>query len=233
MDLAPIVSTALGIVFILQIIIIIQVSSLMRRVKSGKPDFPTSKPFIKDRSIKGGMKKGKEYKKAKRPQETKIQSPVSSVEKSLRDINLRLKNAERDQEKARKKLSVPESKGPRKKPFREGPRKPIQRREGGSKKPNIREKTSFKPRQERAPDTFQSPPPVKKEAPQDLIIQTPAPVSQSEISPEQGFGRGSKITVKRRNLENGKTEEKIPDGQPSAVDVIETETEQNISFGRR
>ena len=226
MDYAPIVTTALGVVFILQIILIIQVSSLIKRMKGRKPEIPAAKPFRKDRSRQEGQK-------IKRQQTVESKAPASSVEKSLRDINLRLKNAERDQERARKRLSTADTRSFKKKPAKEGIKKSIKRREGGRKKPNIREKTSFKPRQERAPDTFQSPPPVKKEAPQDLIIQTPAPVSQSEISPEQGFGRGSKITVERRNLENGKTEEKIPDGQPSAVDVIETETEQNISFGRR
>ena len=227
MDLASVVSTALGIVFILQIIIIIQVSSLMKRVKGGKPDFSTSNPIKRDRSIKEG-------KKFKRPQETKTQAPVSSVDKSLRDINLRLKNAERDQEKARKKLSVPGPRGPRKKPGREGPGRSIKRRDGGRKNQNYRERPAASTRDKKTFDTLKPPPSIKKEeAPQELTKPTPVPVPQSESSSEQGFGRGSKVTVKRRNLENGKNEEKSPDEKPSAVDVTEAEKEQNISFGRR
>jgi hypothetical protein len=226
MDLASVVSTALGIVFILQIIIIIQVSSLMKRIKSGKPDFPTAKPFKKERNIKEG-------KKAKRPQEPEKQAPVTSVEKSLRDINLRLKNAERDQERARKKLSVPDSRGPRKKPGRDGQRRSIKRREGGRKNQNYRERPAARTHDKKTSDTFKPSPPIKEETPQELIKQTPAPVSQSNSSSEQGFGRGSKVTVKRRTLENGKNGEKSPDEKPSAVEVTKTEKEQDISFGRR
>lgn len=226
MDLAPVVSTALGIVFILQIIIIIQVSSLMKRVKGGKPDFPVSKPFKKDHSIKEGRKD-------KRPQETETQAPVSSVDKSLRDINLRLKNAERDQERARRKLSAHDSRGPGKKGGREGQRRSIKRRDGGRKNQNFREKPAPRIHDKKPSDTFQPPPSIKEEAPQEQTKQASAPVLQNDSSPDQGFGRGSKIIVKRRTLENGKTEEKISDEKPSAIEVNETEKEQNISFGRR
>lgn len=226
MDFAPIVSTALGIVFILQIIIIVQVSSLIKRFKSGETDIPTSRPVKTNRSLKEG-------KRDKRSQETETQAPVSSVEKSLRDINLRLKNAERDQERARKKLSVSDSRGPRKKPGRDRQRKPIKRRESGRKNQNFRGKPASSTRDEKTSNTVQPSPSKKEEAPQDQVKQTPTPVIQSDSSSELGFGRGNKITVKRRTLENEKPEEKSPDEQPSTGEVTESEKEQNISFGRR
>lgn len=237
MDYAPIVTTALGVVFILQIILIIQVSSLIRRMKGRKPEIPATKPFRKDRSRQEG-------KKIKRQQTVESKAPASSVEKSLRDINLRLKNAERDQERARKRLSTTDTRSFKKKPAKEGIQKSIKRREGGRKKPNFREKSSFKPRQERAPDTFQSPPPVKKEAPVELKKQAPIPAPQEVISTEPSFGRGSKVTVKRRSLDDEKAEPKISGENAGAIveneaqkdlAVVEPEVQkdQDVSFGRR
>lgn len=226
MDYAPIVTTALGVVFILQIILIIQVSSLIKRMKGRKPEIPAAKPFRKDRSRQEGQK-------IKRQQTVELKAPASSVEKSLRDINLRLKNAERDQERARKRLSTTDTRSFKKKPAKEGIKKSIKRREGGREKPNFREKSSFKPRQERAPDTIQSPPPVKKEAPLELKKQAPIPTSQDASSSEQSFGRGSKVTVKRRSLDEEKAEPKISGENAGAVDETEAQKEQNISFGRR
>ena len=225
MDYAPIVTTALGVVFILQVILIIQVGSLIKRMKGRRPEIPSPRPF-KER-------KKQEGRKTRRQQTVESQAPASSIDKSLRDINLRLKNAERDQERARKKLSSGDTRSFKRKPDKEGHKTAIKRRESGRKKQGPRDKSSFKPREEKKPDTFRSSPPIKKEAPVDLKKQAPIPTSQDVSSPEQSFGRGSKVTVKRRSLDDEKAEQKISGESAGAADETEAQKEQNISFGRR
>ncbi len=105
MDLAPIVLTALTV--ILQVILIIQVIDLKKKKKDDtiqeRPAFSEQKDIRRERETDNRFAR-------KPPHEQKIKpSPVQPqafdhVERSLRDINLRLKNAEKDQEKERKRI---------------------------------------------------------------------------------------------------------------------------------
>jgi hypothetical protein len=119
MDLAPIVITALAIIIILQVISMILIVKGKRAVV--KPESTVVAPVVVD--DRDFRKKRDENRFVKRPQNdqrprqftppppTPLSPPtppsppqVDPMEKSLRDINLRLKNAERDQESARKKI---------------------------------------------------------------------------------------------------------------------------------
>jgi hypothetical protein len=108
MDVATVVITASFIIVVLQVItlyILFNTRSRMHQGSSVAAPIHDTQDFRKRR--------GEDTKFIKRPeqeQRPKMHVPpqqpqeVDHVEKTLRDINLRLKNAERDQEKARKKI---------------------------------------------------------------------------------------------------------------------------------
>ena len=108
MDLAPIVITASAIIIILQVVSIILIVGNRKTVV--KPEAAGVNPVNNDN--RDFRKRRDENRFNKRPvidqrprPFTPPQPPaVDHVEKSLRDINLKLKNAERDQENARKKI---------------------------------------------------------------------------------------------------------------------------------
>jgi hypothetical protein len=110
MDLAPIVITASAIIIILQVISIVLIIGSRKTVV--KPEAAGVNPVNNDN--RDFRKRRDENRFNKRPPIDQRQRPftpppqqpqaVDTVEKSLRDINLRLKNAERDQESARRKI---------------------------------------------------------------------------------------------------------------------------------
>lgn len=232
MDLAPLVLTALGIVFIIQILIIIQIiriNALLGNLRGSKSEFSSQKSSKKDRSFRRDTKVNKKQAAESRP---KTQAPVSSVEKSLRDINLRLKNAERDQERARKKLSVSDSRGSGKRSDRERGKKPIKRR-GQQKGQKFQKKAPPKHQKVKTRTPVSPPPSTSEEVSLDSLKPAQLSVSDAKVinSPEENFGRGSKVIVKRRSLSNSK--ENGSDERPAEVNGSETSEEQKISFGRR
>jgi len=108
MELATTVLIASSVVvLILQIITIAMVVGLKNKVKGLAEEKPAPS--------QGGERhdrRDQDFRRNRRPQEQRpgnkpqVTSPVADpVEKSLRDINLRLKNAERDQEFARKRMN--------------------------------------------------------------------------------------------------------------------------------
>jgi hypothetical protein len=108
MDLAPIVITALAIIIILQIISIILMVKGKKAVVKPEPAgiVPVSndnRDFRKKRED-NRFNKRPVIDQRERPFVPPQPQPVDHVEKSLRDINLKLKNAERDQESARRKI---------------------------------------------------------------------------------------------------------------------------------
>lgn len=114
MDLAPLVLTALGIIFVLQLITIISVMRIKNAISShshdSKPNEPMAeKEFRRDRF----QKENRKPQFTEGHQKPAQQGPVTSVDKSLRDINLRLKNAERDQEKVRQRIGGNQEQGNR------------------------------------------------------------------------------------------------------------------------
>jgi hypothetical protein len=112
MDLATIVITASAIIIILQTVLIVLFVTSRRIVP--KPEAPGVAPVTGDN--RDFRKRRDENRFNRRPPVDQRQKPVPApaaapsaqpvdhMEKSLRDINLRLKNAERDQENARKKI---------------------------------------------------------------------------------------------------------------------------------
>jgi hypothetical protein len=106
-DVASIVITAFTITIVLQIVLIVLVLDLR---KKRKIETPQEKPAVTEQ---GDFRKQKEWENRfarKTPHEHKTKSApmqgqnIDQVERSLRDINLRLKNAEKDQEKERRRI---------------------------------------------------------------------------------------------------------------------------------
>jgi hypothetical protein len=111
MDVATIVITASSIIIILQVVSIILIAKNKKNVVE-KVEVPLAQPTQTTYEQKDFRKRREDNRFNRRPpveQKPKPAAPqqpqaVDYVEKSLRDINLRLKNAERDQENARKKI---------------------------------------------------------------------------------------------------------------------------------
>lgn len=248
----PLVLTALFLLLILQIITLIRVERVNARVFQKQN---TNKNVSAHKSSKKEFNTINKRKDKKQPsrQRSKEKPPVSSVDKSLRDINLRLKNAERDQEKARRRLNENNGKGSGKKSKYNKPKKNNKNRNEISRdKRNFsRDKVSSG---SPVVENEASPPPAPQkplETPpiQDKVVSVPDN-GNSNVS-EPSFGRGNKITVKRRTL--NKPSEETPDKQPvlteenlqttqdsviseppSDSQEVKTDTEdQKISFGRR
>jgi hypothetical protein len=123
MDQATLVLSAL-IICILQVITLVMVLSIARKLRTPESSSPSyhGAPPEKERRDEAPHDRRPQQKKplppiarAKTPP-PQTQQPVASVDKTLRDINLRLKNAERNQERVRKQ-------------FNDGPRDPNSPRE--------------------------------------------------------------------------------------------------------
>jgi hypothetical protein len=111
MDVATVVITASFVIVVLQVITLVILFNTRTRMSQG-----ASAPAHVHDGQDFRRRRGEDTKFIKRPeQEQQRQRPhvppqqqppqeVDHVEKSLRDINLRLKNAERDQERARKRM---------------------------------------------------------------------------------------------------------------------------------
>lgn len=108
MDLAPIVITASAIIIILQVVSIILIVGNRKTVV--KPEPTGVNPVNNDNRDFRKRRDDNRFNKRpvidQRPRPFTPPQPqaVDHVEKSLRDINLKLKNAERDQENARRKI---------------------------------------------------------------------------------------------------------------------------------
>lgn len=109
MALAPIVITTSVLTIILQIILIILVLDTKKKTNSDpkeKPLAPDIREARKPREQENRFA-GRRPPLDQRPKPSPVIAPVQNtdpVERSLRDINLRLKNAERDQEKERRRI---------------------------------------------------------------------------------------------------------------------------------
>jgi hypothetical protein len=227
---APLVATAFAIVIILQIVILLQIrriSSSKKEVKEAVPQFSEQKVMRRDYPVK-------EDRKEKQDSLQKTHQPVSTVEKSLRDINLRLKNAERDQENARKKMNEKDFRNPGRRPHHDKGKSFQRNRDGDNhdrtRGTQERQRPGFNPQAENNPPVPRPSPVDVSSRPkqEELIIQMPLPrpsppeiplqpkqeelIIQTPVQVEELFGRGSKITVKRRSLD-----------KPEENDGIETE----------
>jgi hypothetical protein len=120
-DLAPIVITASIVIVVLQIFLIKLILDMKKEkpepISPEKPAFPDQRDFKRQRETENRFVKKSfpEHKTKPLPVQHQNQN-TDHVERSLRDINLRLKNAEKDQEKERKRIkdSISHSSSPRK-----------------------------------------------------------------------------------------------------------------------
>ena len=196
---------------------------------------------------------------ASAPAQQNSQVTIDPVEKSLRDINLKLKNAEREQESARKKINDYNGKEGR-------PQRPERSGSGGANRKNNRDrnfnrgeqrKDNWQERQNRtdsaeqlseapagAPE-FQNEnlhPAVMQPA-VETVVSVPESAPQSahtdtETASEGDFEHGRKFVAKRRHLqENGASETETPASEAAAETSAAAESAQESSaemkFGRR
>lgn len=276
---APLVATAFAIVIILQIVILLQV----RRISSPKKEVKEVVPQSSEQKFMRRDYPVKEDRKEKQDSLQKPHQPVSTVEKSLRDINLRLKNAERDQENARKRMNEKDFRNSGRRSHHDKGKRFQRNRDGNNNDRNRgaqeRQRPGFNPQAENNP--FVPRPSVADVVPQpkqeELKIQMPVPQPsvadrplqprqeevkiQTPVQAEELFGRGSKITVKRRSLDKPEEDTGIETEQAAErsevnkpvlemdlvsdqVKTVPNETtgtgeqkldseEQKISFGRR
>lgn len=156
--------------------------------------------------------------------------PVNSVDKSLRDINLRLKNAERDQEKARQNLNKNQGSAHHKKSNRDFMKKNIKRRNDfkhDSQKKSLSdspESDLIKNKSTSSPELLVATSSVSKE---NKLKQRDNEVDLVKANTEQE----SKIIVKRRHL--GTQKDDIPSEQTMNNDKSDIQMENKIRFGRR
>jgi hypothetical protein len=105
MDLATIVITAIVLVF--QIVLIALVIDTRKKISKNEPEEKIAPADTRDmripKEVDNRFNKRPATEHRSRPP-VQAQQNVDHVERSLRDINLRLKNAEKDQEKERKRI---------------------------------------------------------------------------------------------------------------------------------
>jgi hypothetical protein len=109
MDSATLVLTALiAIVIVLQIALMVMVSNLKKSKKeealSERPASGEQRDFRRQREQDNRFQRRPPNDNRPKPAQAPAQQNGDQVERSLRDINLRLKNAEKDQEKERQRI---------------------------------------------------------------------------------------------------------------------------------
>ena len=273
MELQQITLAAVLAVLILQLITILLIAG---RKKAGRDPGDLKRPGGDNRGERkdgdprrgnsGGRKPGDNRgggnrpQQQNRPQQNQPAAVIDPMEKSLRDINLRLKNAEREQENARKKFQEGGSSGGREgRDYRDG-RPPHQRgdrndrggggnRSGGGggqrdfNRDRPRDSRPEKPyRNEQESPAFSSAG-VDTEQPVNPPAAPDMAVNDIGVSEDQ-LQHGRKFTAKRRQLpsdtapEANVPENDTPQFTESAPDVQDVQTElqsegTDIQFGRR
>lgn len=236
----------LAVVFLLQIIILVKLNKVgatvaqLKERKSSRQDDRSAKGFNNKRgkdSIRKGNSTTSKRKSNKNTQNENTPS-VSSVDKSLRDINLKLKNAEKDQEKARKKIS--EGNGPNKRNNHDSSKVKKNDDNGNSKKSNRNNDTRRSNRpNNNSSDNNKAEPKTDPVSTVKSEPTTPPPAKEEPVSVEKKstpeFGRGKPATLKRRSLEDSDsaTNETSSAQDNSSENNLENNSTQAISFGRR
>ncbi len=211
------------------------------------------KPLASDHKPQSNFKNMKQFSGSN----SQTKRPITTIDKSLRDINIRLKNAERDQEYTRKKLYKGNSKVSRKKQDREKQRRSIKSRQENSKG----NRRNFKNKSSESVPRFRDGAPAPKDSLRGKEVSNASeksvPVNGGKDTGnfEEDFGRGHKITLKRRSLNDeknisenntpavnernesgmeGAAEEKIQK-EPvyQNIDSTEISGDQDVNFGRR
>jgi hypothetical protein len=236
MDSASIVYTALGILFIMQCITLAAVISIKRTEEKGQEKRDTAGPAPFPRDRERDQRDRERERRGPRPDNRPQQhgQPVpqpstSSVDKSLREINLRLRNAERDQERARRHIDQSGNLGNsqqrqenrfrdkqlfnRRRDSRDNREQRGNRDQRNNRDNWQRNRDREQPRQHEARPEPRSQAPQPASPPQDApappVAQqnpSPAPAPKVEaVAPvvQENLEHGRKITVRRRVLPNG------------------------------
>jgi len=179
MDLATIVILSSAIIIILQIIAIALIvkgkkpAALPEPVAVPAPAAGDNRDFRKRRDENQFNRRPAQDSRPRQPSTPEPQ-PVDHVEKSLRDINLRLKNAERDQENARKKIKdvVASPQNPQRRPDQNNNR-PRGRDDDFRRRDNNRDRNNNRPQGGQFRDRNRNP---ETDRPQmDQPVQSPLP----------------------------------------------------------
>ncbi len=241
MESAALVLTA-AIVVVLQIITIALVLSLK---KKGKVVSNTRADASRNNQRNDNRGNNNSRRNSNRPQDNRSRGrqprqstaqAADPMEKSLRDINLKLKNAERDQESTRRKMQGKNSRDDRSaNPKNRRDDNRFSKKGGGNRpnKPNRQKEDENNPADEVKKNGVSEPvtetKPVNNTAPQP---SNPSVSATDSGSNEGNLQHGRKFAVKRRALsgeEQGGSAEKKDSDVKESMDTQETE----IRFGRR
>ncbi|MFP4014348.1 MAG: hypothetical protein ACLFVQ_09710 [Chitinispirillaceae bacterium] len=242
MESAALVLTASTIVVILQIITIALVLSNKkqnrRNTKENRPNTHSGHQRAEKRDNRRNSRKPNQDNRS-RPNQQKESASIDPVEKSLRDINLKLKNAERDQEHARRKMQEnPSDNGEKRndRNDRRGNRRNNNRRDRKNNNQDRRNRDSRSngntPEASEKPSDFR----VKNEvSPKVAEPAANAKPDTPELIPndlgvsEENLQHGRKFAVKRRQL----SEENSNKGSESIEDVISKDDKIEVEFDSR
>lgn len=221
-EVATLVLTASAITLVLQIVSIALIVDTRKKLKNEpeleRPAAPEVSEVKKQREAENRFARKPQQEQRNRPAPAQPQN-VDQVERSLRDINLRLKNAERDQEKERKRIkdTIAPS-GPGQGPRKFDQQKPRERDEGFRR--NDRQRHDFHqnrnpdaPRQQRDDrniprNSFEVKEPAAP-APQPPVVAAkpipPAPIAAAvQVSPEPVFETTAASMEQKENLQHGR-----------------------------
>lgn len=222
-ELAPIVLTASVLMIVLQIILIILVLDKKKKSKvitEEKPVHHEIKDPRKPRENENRFTRRPPQEQRVKPAPAPTQNP-DPMERSLRDINLRLKNAERDQEKERRRIKDTMGNGPQQK--RGDFSRPRDRNDGFRR--NERPRQDFQQRQPSEPPK----PIVREEMPIKPAHVLAAPVDeQKEIKPI--------VTVIPANTPSPIAPVELkakPSESAFEIEPIEIENPENLQHGRK
>jgi hypothetical protein len=242
MELSIIAIIAAAVVLLLQIVSLAQIAGIRKLIRLQQRDSRPMPPQQTDRFDK----RGQDFRRHERrpfpdqrpqPQQAPI-TQIDPVEKSLRDINLKLKSAEREQESARRRIqeNFPRGDHPRGRDDRDqrGGRDRDHRRPPRRDGWQDRNRSGGFQQQSPQPQAGQQPPrnelfPEKKvvEIPPADISMPVMPAQQFAADAPQGAGvsdfgsgenlqHGRKIIVKRRMLDDEVEAETTSAGNPPA-----------------
>lgn len=265
MVLAPLVVTALVVIIFLQVITIVKINMVAAKFDQKSDDRkqvlgPTAPKQEKRRDNRENRDKRKNKRNDNNAQTQKQNSVTSSVDRSLRDINLRLKNAERDQEKMRKKLNDGDSKNSKKNTDKERSNRHLKRRSfNNHNNHNNHSADNNNKKNETSSAAVNVPQSISLPIKENSMLATEnekkantGPHNNDHENRDDNFGRNNKIVVKRRMLNdadengnnenaekehNGHNDETLNGAFVDAAKSQETEpsfsSDQEISFGRR
>jgi len=237
MNLAFIAIILAAAVLLLQIVSMAQIAGIRKSLRTPREERPAAPQQHGDRFEKRNPDFRRHERHDRRPfpdqrpqQPTPAATPIDPVEKSLRDINLRLKSAEREQESARRKIQDnfsngdqprnrddrDRTRGNRDRDFHRNPRRDNwqdRNRSGGFQQqqpapaglPQQQENKPFVEKNETGVPAPETPAPVQQSLP--AAVQNTGDAGVSDFNADQNLQHGRKIIVKRRMLKDELPEE--------------------------